>query len=69
VVRRLRSHGIPIDAAAGMRRNAATGTTIDDLNTMAACDAIGTHKPNLLAIHLVNTDEAQHTLGPVHPVA
>ncbi len=65
----LRANGVPVDIARAIRRTGASGVTVDDAVTLAACDTIRNHKPNLLAIHLVNTDHEQHTYGPEHALA
>ena len=65
----LRANGVPVDIARAIRRSGASGVTVDDAVTLAACDTIRNHKPNLLAIHLVNTDHEQHTYGADHPLA
>ena len=68
-MKELRADGIPLDIRAAMRRDGGSGVTADDISTLALCDTIRKHQPNLVAFHLVNTDHAQHTYGPLHAAA
>ncbi|MCW5978374.1 MAG: alkaline phosphatase family protein [Bryobacteraceae bacterium] len=65
VLRELRDAGVPIDNFfrwyGGPRAGAGDLILAD-----AAAHAIRAHKPNLIAIHLVSTDGAQHGYGPHH---
>lgn len=60
----LRADGIPIDFYYKILEHEASTELFDPLNTMALCDVIKRHKPNLMAIHLVTTDEREHMYGP-----
>ncbi len=42
---------------------------LDYVSTLALCEAIEEHKPNLMAIHLIETDTEEHAYGPAHPMA
>ncbi len=65
VMEELRKAGVPIDLYFewyGSERM----TAADMILAEAAGYAIKTRKPGLLAIHILATDEAQHTYGPHH---
>ena len=68
VLDELRKGGAPIDLYFewfGSERMPAA----DMILAEAAAHAIRTHKPGLLAIHILATDEAQHAHGPHHYLA
>jgi arylsulfatase A-like enzyme len=65
VLRELREAGIPIDYFFRWYGGERSGAG-DLILAEAAAYALRKYKPNLLAIHLVSTDEAQHTYGPHH---
>src|SRR5215475_7250435 len=52
----LRKHGVPLDLQSAARGVGLTSSTGDDITTLAVCDVIRNHKPNLVAVHLVGTD-------------
>jgi predicted AlkP superfamily pyrophosphatase or phosphodiesterase len=61
----LKSANVPIDLYFrwyGTERHGAG----DEVMAEAAAYTIEKYKPNLLAIHILGTDEAQHTFGPHH---
>lgn len=60
----LRADGIPIDLYNEILKGRASTELFDPLNTMALCDVIEKHKPDLMAIHLVTLDEREHKYGP-----
>jgi arylsulfatase A-like enzyme len=51
------------------RSEGGLGLVSDSITTLAACHTIRKHKPNLVAIHLTNTDHEQHDHGYNHPLA
>lgn len=55
---------IPVNLFDRFRKEGNWSGMSDAITAMAACDVIRKHKPNLLAIHLVNTDHEQHDRGP-----
>lgn len=63
------ANGIPINYYNEIRGAGGLGLVSDALTTSAACYTILKHKPNLIAIHLANTDHEQHEFGPEHPMA
>lgn len=65
----LRRDGIPIDAYELLRQEEGLGMVADTLTTLAACHVIRKHKPNLIAVHIVNPDHEQHRYGFNHPIA
>jgi predicted AlkP superfamily pyrophosphatase or phosphodiesterase len=65
----LKKDGVPVEQFEAWRRIGSLTSMYDGLTTQAACATIKKHKPNLLAIHLVNTDHMQHTYGPQHYLA
>ena len=65
----LEKDGIPVGMFDRFRAEGNWGGMPDSLVAMAACDAIRKHKPALTAIHLVETDGAQHTYGPASEIA
>lgn len=60
----LRADGIPIDFYYKILDHEASPELFDPLNALALCDVIEKHKPNLMAIHFVATDEVEHAYGP-----
>jgi predicted AlkP superfamily pyrophosphatase or phosphodiesterase len=65
----LEKDGVPVSLFDRFRTEGNWDGMSDAVTAMAACDVIRKHQPNLLAIHLVETDEAQHHLGPASEVA
>ncbi len=65
----LRAAGVPVDLDNRMLRSVMDVHVLDYVSTAALCEAIETHKPNLAAIHLIETDTAEHAYGPEHPLA
>ena len=65
----LRPDGVPIDVYTKVLDGVASTDLFDPLNTLALCDVIEKHKPNLMAIHLVTTDGREHRYGPASPLA
>jgi hypothetical protein len=65
----LRANGVPIDFYYQILDHKASTELFDPLNTLALCDVIEKHKPNLMAIHLVSTDGREHTYGPTSQLA
>lgn len=61
--------GVPIDVYDTWRREGGLGLVGDAITAMAVSYTIKTHKPNLIAIHFVNTDHEQHAYGPEHYLA
>jgi predicted AlkP superfamily pyrophosphatase or phosphodiesterase len=49
--------------------HALTGPGRDDVWTKAACYVIRQRKPNLLVLHLLNTDSIHHRYGPQSPAS
>ncbi len=64
----LRSGGVPIDLFFEWYKTPLSGAG-DAVLAEAAAFVIRRHKPNLLAIHFVSSDAAQHTWGPHHYLA
>ena len=65
LLRELREANVPIDYFFQWYGGERAGAS-DLILTEAAAYAVRKYKPNLLAIHLVSTDEAQHAHGPHH---
>src|SRR5262245_55636655 len=68
-VEELTKDGVPIGMYDAFRAEGGLGLVSDSITTLAACHTIRKHKPNLVAIHLVNTDHEQHDHGYNHPLA
>jgi len=62
----LKKDGVPVDQYAAWRKEGALGSMMDGLTTQAVVHTIRKHKPNLIAVHLVDTDHEQHTYGSSH---
>lgn len=65
----LRSAGIPIDMYYAWYRTKVFKGAADAVLAQAAAHVIRTHRPRLLAIHLLASDEMQHSYGPDHYLA
>lgn len=65
----LREAGIPVEKHGTWVRESGGGVQRDWLYTRMAAHVIGEHTPNLLLIHLVETDHVQHRFGPRTPEA
>jgi hypothetical protein len=68
----LQADGIPISLYNEILAGKASPELFDSLNTMALCDVIAKHQPNLMAIHLVaptksNINTARRALLPKPP--
>jgi hypothetical protein len=68
-IKELRAEGVPVDLDNRMLAANMDGHVLDYVSTLALCEAIRKHKTNLAAIHLIETDGAEHTYGPSHPLA
>lgn len=62
----LKKDGVPVDQYAVWRKDGALGAMMDGLTTQAVIHTIRKHKPNLIAVHLVDTDHEQHSHGSSH---
>ena len=62
----LRTHGVPVDLLDRIQSGIVSPAAVDLVSTLAACDLIDNHKPDLIALHLVNPDSEQHQYGPGH---
>ncbi len=62
----LKKDGVPVDQYAVWRKDGALGAMMDGLTTQAVVHTIRKHKPNLIAVHLVDTDHEQHSHGSSH---
>ncbi|HEY5313875.1 MAG TPA: ectonucleotide pyrophosphatase/phosphodiesterase [Pirellulales bacterium] len=60
----LRAEGLPVDKQADWCKAPTGGVQRDWLYTRMARQAIQKHSPNLLLIHLVETDHVEHRAGP-----
>lgn len=60
----LRAAGIPVDKHGTWVKESSGGVQRDWLYTRLAAHALQHHAPNLLLIHLVETDHVQHRVGP-----
>lgn len=67
--RELRRDGVPVDLDNKVVSGGISYETVDNISTLAACDVIEKHKPNLLAVHLVSLDYEEHRFGPASPMA
>jgi arylsulfatase A-like enzyme len=65
----LEKDGIPVSLFDRFKTEGNWDGMSDPLIAMAACDVIRKHKPDLVAVHLVQTDEAQHEHGPASEIA
>jgi predicted AlkP superfamily pyrophosphatase or phosphodiesterase len=65
----LREAGVPVEKHGTWVRESAGGVQRDWLYTRMAAHVIQEHAPNLLLIHLVETDHVQHRFGPRTPEA
>jgi Type I phosphodiesterase / nucleotide pyrophosphatase len=65
----LRQAGVPIDLYYEWYRSPGFKGAADAVLARAAAHTIRAHRPNLLAIHLLATDETQHSYGPDHCLA
>jgi hypothetical protein len=63
---KLRAGGVPIDFYYRWYKEQSLKLAADAVLAEAAAWTIRTHKPNLLAIHFLATDEMQHTFGAEH---
>ncbi len=64
----LRRAGIPVELYDVIHQDMDSDSVTDDLAGRAAAEVIRRHRPNLLAIHFLQTDHAQHRFGPAHPI-
>ena len=65
----LRGAGVPIDLYYEWYRSPGFTGSADLVLAQAAAHIIRAHRPNLLAIHFLATDKAQHSYGPDHYLA
>lgn len=65
----LRAAGIPVDRHGAWTGQQGGGVQRDWLYTRMAAHVLREHAPNLLLIHLVETDHVQHRYGPRCPEA
>ena len=65
----LRAAGIPIDMYYAWYRTKVFKGSADAVLAQAAVHVIRTYKPRLLAIHLLASDDMQHSYGPDHYLA
>src|SRR5262245_9758628 len=68
-IEELTKDGVPISMYDAFRGEGGLGLVSDSITTLAACHTIRKHRPNLIAIHLVNTDHEQHDHGYNHALA
>jgi len=68
-VEELEKDGLPLDQLVKWRRDRILPSVGDEITTLAACQTIRKHRPNLVAVHLLETDDAQHGNGPQHYLA
>jgi hypothetical protein len=64
----LQRAGIPVELYDAVHNDMDSDALTDDLAGRAAAEVIRQHRPNLLAIHFLQTDHAQHRFGPAHPI-
>ncbi len=60
----LRAEGIPVDHHATWVSDKSGGVQRDWMYTRMAVNLIEKHQPNLLLLHLIETDHVQHRVGP-----
>lgn len=60
----LRAEGIPVDRHGTWVADKSGGVQRDWLYTRMAAQVLRRHAPNLLLVHLVETDHVQHRVGP-----
>ncbi len=65
----LRADGIPVELDNKVVSGGISYETVDNISTLAACEVIEKHKPNLLTVHLVSLDYEEHKFGPASPMA
>src|SRR5262245_18328458 len=65
----LRQAGVPIDLYYEWYRSPGFKGSADAVLARAAAHIIRAHRPNLLAIHFLATDDMQHSYGPDHYLA
>jgi predicted AlkP superfamily pyrophosphatase or phosphodiesterase len=60
----LRSEGLPVDRHGAWVADKSGGVQRDWLYSRMAAQVLKRHNPNLLLVHLVETDHVQHRVGP-----
>ncbi|MBL9084293.1 MAG: alkaline phosphatase family protein [Planctomycetales bacterium] len=60
----LRAEGIPVDRHAAWVSDKSGGVQRDWMYTRMAANLLEKHQPNLLLLHLIETDHVQHRVGP-----